>query len=165
MLSYLKSELLLSDFFISFMRGICIVASLLGTVAMPLAQKRLGLERTGAWSIWYVDVEFSECLDTNMSYFRLEAFLLIPVVICFYVLSSHSGAHKLTTALAIVLFGSLAISRMGLYAFDLVQVQCLQLELQTHPKRNKFTSLQIAMQSASDLLKWAVVLVFNRPDQ
>jgi iron-regulated transporter 1 len=52
MLSYLKSELRLSDIFISIMRGITVVAGLLGTVVMPCGERLVGLERTGAWSIW-----------------------------------------------------------------------------------------------------------------
>lgn len=94
---------------------------------------------------------------------RLEAFLLVPVVICFYVIPVHSPTFP--PIISFILFTCLALSRLGLYAFDLVQVQCLQLELQHHPKRNRFTSLQIAMQNASDLAKWAMVLVFSRPDQ
>ena len=54
MLSYLKSELRLSDMFISVMRGITVIAGLLGTVVMPYGEKLVGLERTGAWSIWSV---------------------------------------------------------------------------------------------------------------
>ncbi|KAG7527829.1 hypothetical protein FFLO_06572 [Filobasidium floriforme] len=144
MLSYLKSELRLSDIFISIMRGITVVAGLLGTVVMPYGERLVGLERTGAWSIW------------------LEALLLVPVVICFYVVPQHAPFPPF---IAFTLFGCLALSRLGLYAFDLVQVQCLQLELQHHPKRNRFTSLQIAMQSVSDLAKWGMVFVFSRPDQ
>jgi iron-regulated transporter 1 len=93
---------------------------------------------------------------------RLEALLLVPVVICFYVVPQHAAFPPF---IAFTLFGCLALSRLGLYAFDLVQVQCLQLELQHHPKRNRFTSLQIAMQSVSDLAKWGMVFVFSRPDQ
>jgi len=52
MLSYLKSELRLSDMFISVMRGVTVIAGLLGTVVMPYGERWVGLERTGAWSIW-----------------------------------------------------------------------------------------------------------------
>lgn len=87
---------------------------------------------------------------------------MVPVVICFYIVPQHAAFPPY---ISFLLFGCLALSRLGLYAFDLVQVQCLQLELQHHPKRNRFTSLQIAMQSVSDLAKWAMVFVFSRPDQ
>jgi hypothetical protein len=55
-----------------------------------------------------------------------------------------------------------ALSRKGLWSFDLMQLQALQEALQNHPKRNRLTSLQLSLQSAFDLLKYAVVLGFNK---
>ena len=52
MLSYLKAERSFSDAFIAGMRGICVVTGLAGTVIMPGLEKRFGLVRAGAWSIW-----------------------------------------------------------------------------------------------------------------
>lgn len=66
---------------------------------------------------------------------------------------------------ALLFFPFLALSRIGLYAFDLVQLQQLQTELEHHPRRNRFMALQISMESAFDLGKYGVVLVWNRPEQ
>jgi iron-regulated transporter 1 len=52
MLSYLKVERLFSDIFISAMRGVCVITGLLGTLLMPQLERRLGLVRAGAWSLW-----------------------------------------------------------------------------------------------------------------
>lgn len=53
MLSYLKTHAF-SDAFIAGMRGVCVVAGLIGTFMMPLLERYLGLVRAGSWSIWYV---------------------------------------------------------------------------------------------------------------
>lgn len=51
MLSYLKAHAY-SDTFLAGIRGVNVVAGLLGTVAMPLMERKLGLIRAGNWSIW-----------------------------------------------------------------------------------------------------------------
>ena len=54
LISYLKAEANLSDVFIAVARGISVAMGLLGTAMMPILEKKLGLVRAGAWSIWYV---------------------------------------------------------------------------------------------------------------
>lgn len=54
MLSYLKAQRSFSDAFIAGMRGVCVITGLIGTVVMPFSEKRIGLVRAGAWSLWYV---------------------------------------------------------------------------------------------------------------
>ena len=49
-ISWLKSHTY-SDAFIAGMRGIGVVTGLLGTVLMPWIERRIGLIRTGIWSI------------------------------------------------------------------------------------------------------------------
>lgn len=50
MLAYLKSHRY-PDAFVAGMRGIGVVTGLLGTLVMPLLEKRIGLVRAGTWSI------------------------------------------------------------------------------------------------------------------
>lgn len=50
MLAYLKSHRY-DDAFVAGMRGVGVVTGLLGTLAMPLLEKRVGLVRAGTWSI------------------------------------------------------------------------------------------------------------------
>ena len=33
-------------------QGLCILTGMAGTIVMPMLEKRIGLERAGAWSIW-----------------------------------------------------------------------------------------------------------------
>jgi solute carrier family 40 (iron-regulated transporter), member 1 len=62
MLSYLKSQRGLSDSFIAGMRGIAVVMGLVGTLLMPWLERRVGLVRGGAWSLWSVVSRSPRCL-------------------------------------------------------------------------------------------------------
>jgi hypothetical protein len=59
LISYLKSEANLSDVFIAVARGVSVAMGLLGTAVMPILEKKLGLVRAGAWSIWLVPTQRS----------------------------------------------------------------------------------------------------------
>lgn len=50
MLAYLKSHSY-PDPFVAGMRGVGVVTGLMGTLAMPMLEKRIGLVRTGTWSV------------------------------------------------------------------------------------------------------------------
>jgi solute carrier family 40 (iron-regulated transporter), member 1 len=65
----------------------------------------------------------------------------------------------------LIFFTFLALSRIGLYSFDLIQLQSMQVALERHPRRNKFTALQVSMQSTFDLGKYLVVFILNRPEE
>ncbi|PVG00035.1 hypothetical protein CPB86DRAFT_730384 [Serendipita vermifera] len=146
MISYLKAERSFSDAFIAGMRGVAVVAGLVGTVAMPLLEKRLGLVRAGAWSLW------SQILS------------LIPVVVSLYVgLGGHGSRGPGWNA--VMLFGGMSLSRIGLWSFDLVQLQILQESLANHSRRNALTALQLSLQNMFDLTKYAIVLGLNKPSQ
>lgn len=144
MLSYLKARNY-SDAFIAGQRGICVVTGLLGTVLMPVLEKRIGLVRAGAWSI------------------SSEALCLAPVLASFFV--SMPPAADGPAWSATLLFGGMAASRIGLWAFDLCQLKELQLALDHHPRRNRFMGLQISLQNVADLAKYIVTLVLSRPQQ
>ncbi|KII95449.1 hypothetical protein PLICRDRAFT_48408 [Plicaturopsis crispa FD-325 SS-3] len=106
LISYLKTHNY-QDSFVAGMRGVCVVTGLLGTVIMPLMERRLGLIRAGSWAIW------SELIS------------LIPVVLSFF-LSAPRAGDRGTTWNAVLLFGGMAISRIWLWAFDLCQLKELQ---------------------------------------
>lgn len=145
MLSYLKAETY-SDPFIAGMRGLNVVAGLLGTLTMPVLERKLGLIRAGHWSIWW------------------EAICLVPVVISFYVgtppINERAPAWN-----AALLFGGMMLSRIGLWAFDLCQLKELQLALSTHPRRNAISALQYSLQNVADLLKYVLTMILSRPSQ
>lgn len=144
MLSWLKTKQF-SDPFIAGQRAICVVTGLAGTILMPFLERRLGLVRAGAWSI---------CS---------ELLCLVPAVATFYLpvkLTSHGPAW-----VASLLFGGVAASRIGLWAFDLVQLKELQLSLDNHPKRNRFMGLQFSMQNMADLFKYIATMILSQPAQ
>ena len=51
MLSYFKAHAY-SDPFLAGMRGLTVITGLVGTLAMPILERKLGLVRAGNWSIW-----------------------------------------------------------------------------------------------------------------
>lgn len=50
MLSYLKTHIY-SDLFLAGMRGVGVITGLMGTVVMPILEKKVGIVRTGTYSI------------------------------------------------------------------------------------------------------------------
>ncbi|GHJ86546.1 hypothetical protein NliqN6_2948 [Naganishia liquefaciens] len=148
LISYLKSEANLSDVFIAVARGISVAMGLLGTAVMPILEKKLGLVRAGAWSIWG------------------EVASLVPVVLCLYIGPGPSATASLPSIInTLIFFATLSLSRLWLYCFDLVQLQALLVALERHPRRSEFSAMQVTMENAFDLAKYLVVLVFNKPDQ
>ncbi|KAH9935560.1 uncharacterized protein B0H18DRAFT_416644 [Fomitopsis serialis] len=163
MISYLKSESY-TDPFIAGMRGLNVVAGLLGTVAMPFLERRLGLVRAGNWSIWS------------------EVVCLLPVTLSFFVGGGQPNAHGPAWKSAL-LFGGMMLSRIGLWAFDLCQLKELQLALASHPRRNAMwatycslfcsdglknchrSALQYSLQNIADMLKYVLTMILSRPSQ
>lgn len=58
MLAYLKSHDYANSY-VAGMRGVGVVSGLLGTMAMPVLEKRIGLVRAGTWSVLCVSPAFS----------------------------------------------------------------------------------------------------------
>ncbi|KAJ7486575.1 Ferroporti-1 [Mycena latifolia] len=140
MLGYLKT-LDFRDDFLAEMRGLCVVTGLLGTLVTVPLERKLGSARAGSWSIWSMVV------------------CLLPVMASFYVLGPRTALG------AALLFGGMALSRIGLWSFDLIQTKQLQDALSTNARRNTLTALQFTMQSAADLLKYVLTMVLSRPAQ
>ncbi|WWD03413.1 hypothetical protein V865_001465 [Kwoniella europaea PYCC6329] len=132
------------DTIIASMRGLCLVTGLIGTAVMPILERRVGLERAGAWSIWY------------------EVACLAPVAVSFFFGTGKYGEHGPVWN-SIVLFGGIALSRIGLWSFDLCQLKELQLALDKHPRRNQLTARQISLQNLFDLLKYVLTLSASTP--
>ncbi|KAF7312600.1 Solute carrier family 40 protein [Mycena indigotica] len=140
MLGYLKT-LDYSDDFLAEMRGLCVITGLVGTVVTVPLESRIGSARAGSWSIWSM------------------VFCLLPVMASFYVFgpTNHLGAF--------LLFGGMALSRIGLWSFDLIQTKQLQEALTAHRRRNTLMSLQLTMQNIADLLKYILTMFLSRPSQ
>lgn len=113
---------------------------------MPLLERLMGLERAGAWSLWF------------------EAACLFPSLISFFIGTGQYGEHGPAWN-SILLFGGIALSRIGLWSFDLCQLKVLQVATQDHPRRNRITALQIALQNVFHLAKYVVTLAAASPAQ
>jgi len=142
MISWLKTNTY-SDALISGMRGVSVCMGLAGTAIMPLLEKRIGLTRAGNWSIWF------------------EVASLVPVVVSFYA-GSKEGV-KAPAWNQGLLFGGMAISRIGLWSFDLCQLKLLQQTLADHPRRNTLNGLQFSLQNFLDLFKYVMIIAFPQP--
>lgn len=59
----------------------------------------------------------------------------------------------------------MALSRIGLWSFDIIQTKQLQTALDGHPRRNTLTALQYTMQSVADLAKFVTTMVLWEPFQ
>ncbi|KAJ7486568.1 hypothetical protein FB451DRAFT_1391477 [Mycena latifolia] len=86
----------------------------------------------------------------------------------FYVLGPRTALG------AALLFGGMALSRIGLWSFDLIQTKQLQDALSASARRNTLNALQLTMQSAADLLKcttsqsislYVLTMVLSQPAQ
>ncbi|CUA68909.1 Thiamine thiazole synthase [Rhizoctonia solani] len=141
-IAYLKSETTFSDPLIAGMRGLCVVTGLFGTFAMPWMEKRIGLIRTGSWAIWS------------------EALSLVPTVVSLFI---GINGRKRPVWNSVLLFAGMAISRIGLWSFDLAQLTQLQKALAHHPRQNTLSALQYSLQNIFDLGHYGLTLGWNRP--
>ncbi|KAG9063159.1 hypothetical protein KI688_004760 [Linnemannia hyalina] len=91
---------------IAALKGICTASELLGTILMPILTRYVGLTRAGAWSIW------------------LEVFTLTPVLFSIY-------SNQLPVQ--VFIFAGMALSRIGVWSFDLVITQIMQEYIQPDP--------------------------------
>lgn len=125
-------------------QGVCVLTGLLGTAVMPLLESHMGLERAGAWFIWF------------------EAACLLPSLVSFFYGTGQYGEHGPAWN-STLLFGGIALSRIGLWSFDLCQLKVLQLATEHHPRRNRLAALQIALQNLFNLAKYVVTLAAATP--
>ncbi|GAA5851103.1 hypothetical protein JCM8547_004133 [Rhodosporidiobolus lusitaniae] len=144
MLAYLKAHGY-ADSFVAGMRGVGVVTGLGGTLLMPVLEKRIGLVRAGTWSI------FSEVIT------------LIPALLAFLAFEPSMGRGGL--AFDALLFTGMALSRIGLWSFDLAQLKELQEALDDHPRKNSIMALQFSLQNSFDLVKYVVTIILNKPSQ
>ncbi|KAF9124271.1 hypothetical protein BGW39_008324 [Mortierella sp. 14UC] len=88
---------------IATLKGICTLSELIGTILMPILTRYVGLIRAGAWSIW------------------LEVLTLTPVLFSIY-------SDQLPVQ--VFIFAGMALSRIGVWSFDLVITQIMQEYIQ-----------------------------------
>ncbi|KAJ6632267.1 Ferroporti-1 [Mycena sp. CBHHK59/15] len=94
-------------------------------------------------------------LENKLGSARAGSWSIWSMVICLL-------PHTLGTVL---LFGGMALSRIGLWSFDLIQTKQLQDALTANARRNTLTALQFTMQNVADLLKYVLTMILSRPSQ
>lgn len=124
------------------MRGLCVVTGLMGTFLSPYLTEKIGLIRTGSYSLW------------------IELISLSPSIVSFYKGAQSRNRPGWNTAL---LFTGLALSRIGLWSFDLAQLAQVQTATSLHPRRNALMGLQFSLQNIFDLLHYAMTIIFSKP--
>lgn len=127
-----------TDAFISGMRGLCVVFGLLGTYIMPMLSQRIGLVRLGSWSLFE------------------EFFCLAPTLMALWI----GIGQRWNTA---ILFTGMALSRVGLWSYDLSQLQLFQGVLYEHPEASLHFGMQQSLISLFDLSHYVLTLVWNDP--
>ncbi|KAF9945100.1 hypothetical protein BGZ70_004043 [Mortierella alpina] len=119
------------------MKAVCGIMGVAGTYLMPLLAKKIGTVRTGLWSIWQL------------------ALTLAVVVIALTNRQSN-------TATSVLLFGGMALSRLGLWMFDIAE----NLILQDYTEPVHITSIagwQYSLCNLFDLLQFALTIAVSDP--
>ncbi|KAG2416374.1 hypothetical protein HFD88_007589 [Aspergillus terreus] len=125
---------------VSCMRIGAVVAELSGTWAAPIVMNRIGPIRSG---LWFLNWQFG-CLAAAVAGF---AFL--------------EGNSQVV---AVSLIVGVALSRIGLWGFDLCVQFLIQDGIAEH-ERARFSSTEMALQNIFELLSFATTIVFSRPEQ
>ncbi|KAK7390270.1 hypothetical protein VNO78_25569 [Psophocarpus tetragonolobus] len=117
-------------------RGISAVIGIAATVVYPVLQSRISTLRTGLWSIWS------------------QWTCLLPCVAAIWI---HNGFLS-----SYILMGSVAISRLGLWMFDLSVLQQTQ-DLVSESDRLIVGGVQNSLQSLMDLLAYVMGIIISDP--
>ncbi|CAJ1969557.1 unnamed protein product [Sphenostylis stenocarpa] len=117
-------------------RGISAVIGIAATIVYPVLQSRISTIRTGLWSIWS------------------QWTCLLPCVAAIWIQSSFLSSY--------ILMGSVAISRLGLWMFDLSVVQQMQ-DLVSESDRMIVGGVQNSLQSSMELLAYVMGIIISDP--
>lgn len=135
-----QPQIAYTDAFIAGMRGLAVVFGLLGTFVMPVLEKRIGLVRTGSWALGQ------------------EFLSLIPTVVALWI----GIGLQWNTAL---LFIGMALSRLGLWTYDLTQLSLLQQQLHHHSNGAFHFAMQQSLLNLFDISHFVLILVWSKPAQ
>ncbi|KAG0027326.1 hypothetical protein BGZ81_005699 [Podila clonocystis] len=122
---------------IAFLKGICTASELLGTVLMPVLTRYIGLVRGGAWSIW------------------LEVATLMPVLFSIY-------TDRLP--IQVVIFVGMALSRVGVWSFDLVVTQIMQEHIENGANAGVINGWHYSMMNVFELGQFILTMVWSNPE-
>ena len=124
---------------VSVMRVVAVLLELSATCAAPLLMKKIGAVRSG---LWFINEQLvSLALATSL----------------FFTAASHA------TLAGLALVAGVALSRLGLWGFDLC-VQYLVQEDVAAARRGSFSAVEMSLQNGFELLSFATTMIFHRPD-
>ncbi|KAF9548467.1 hypothetical protein EC957_006280 [Mortierella hygrophila] len=128
-----------SNSLLGIMKAVSGVMGVAGTYAQPLLSKRIGNVRTGLWSIWQLVLSLS----------------LVLIAIA-------NKAHDTPTTTSVLIFGGMAVSRLGLWMFDLAESLILQ-EYTSSSHITSITGWQYSTCNLFDLLQYVLTIVWSDP--
>ncbi|TFY75251.1 hypothetical protein EWM64_g8761 [Hericium alpestre] len=101
------------------------------------------VQRMGLWGLW------------------IQLLCLLPVTHAFFSLSPASAPSSLQ---AVQLFAFLALSRMGLWTYDLAVQTLVQTRVPPN-RRGEFSGVEVGFVSACELAQWVATAVWNKPEE
>ncbi|KAF3763979.1 putative iron-regulated transporter [Cryphonectria parasitica EP155] len=115
------------------------------TWAAPLLMRKIGVVRAGIWSLaWQMT-----CLAGALGW---------------YFSDSNEGAGTSSLSSATGLAVGVALSRVGLWGYDLSAQNIIQDEVEDD-HRGTFAAVEASFQNLFEMLSYATTVVFSRPDQ
>jgi iron-regulated transporter 1 len=124
---------------VSIMRLIAVLLELSATCAAPLLMKKIGAVRSG---LWFINEQ------------------LVSLALAISLFFTATSQTKLA---GLALVAGVALSRLGLWGFDLC-VQYLVQEEVPEAMRGSFSAIEMSLQNAFELLSFATTMLFHRPD-
>ncbi|KAI0382232.1 hypothetical protein F5Y04DRAFT_253290 [Hypomontagnella monticulosa] len=128
---------------IGIIRAVSTIFELSATWIAPRLMKRVGILRTGLWSINWQMIWLAAALSWFFYYY------------------SH-GYPSTSLAPAIGLAVAVALSRVGLWGFDLSAQNIVQDEVQDD-RRGIFSTVETSFQNLFDLLAWSLTIIWSNP--
>ncbi|KAF9962400.1 hypothetical protein BGZ72_006221 [Mortierella alpina] len=123
---------------IALLKGVCTASELVGTIAMPVLVRYVGLVRGGAWSVW------------------LEVATLTPVLLSIY---------SDLLPVQVFIFAGMALSRVGVWSFDLVITQIMQEYIQSdHDNAGIINGWHYSMINLFELAQFVLTMIWSDPD-
>ncbi|KAL4968923.1 putative iron-regulated transporter [Aspergillus stella-maris] len=128
---------------VSALRIGAVLAEISGTVVAPFLMDRIGPIRSGLW-------------------FLNWQFLTLACAVAAFIFQDEGPINK--KIVAGILVAGVALSRLGLWGFDL-SVQFLVQEGIPPSTRSSFSSTEMALQSVFEMVSFATTIVFAAPEQ
>lgn len=133
-----------SSLHIGLARTVSTIFELSATWIAPRLMKRIGIVRGGIWSLSWQMI----WLGAGMTWFFADV--------------SGTGTNSVASATGLAV--AVALSRVGLWGYDLCAQNLIQDEVESE-YRGAFSTVEASFQNLFELLSYASTIVFSRPDQ